>query len=142
MLRAMTLTGVRRLQTLLKRMEDDRDSMAVILAGYSDEMKKMIQSNPGLSSRINTKIEFEDYSPSNLGMIFERMCEQNQYQLPSDARHRVLMGFHHLYANRDRHFGNGRLVRNVFEDSVRHLADRIAEVAQLSESLLTMLDRR
>jgi predicted Zn finger-like uncharacterized protein len=131
--------GREAVQALLKRMEDNRESMAVILAGYSDEMKKMLQTNPGLSSRINTTIEFEDYSPLNLGMIFESLCEQNQYQLPSDARHRVLIGFHHLYQKRDHHFGNGRLARNAFEDSVRRLADRIAEVAQLTESLLTSL---
>jgi AAA+ superfamily predicted ATPase len=131
--------GREAIQCLLKRMEDDRESMAVILAGYSDEMEDMIRSNPGLSSRINTKIEFEDYGPVELGMIFESMCEQNQYELPSDARHRVLLGFHHLYERRDRHFGNGRLVRNAFEDSVRQLADRIAEVTKLSESLLTFL---
>ena len=131
--------GREAIQTLLKRMEDNRDSLAVILAGYSNEMETLIRSNPGLSSRINTKIEFEDYSPENLGMIFERMCEQNEYELPSEARHRVLIGFHHLYEHRDRHFGNGRLVRNAFEDSVRQLADRIASVTQLTESLLTSL---
>jgi AAA+ superfamily predicted ATPase len=124
---------------LLKRMEDNRDSMAVILAGYSNEMDNMIRSNPGLASRINTNIEFEDYSPVELGRIFEMLCEQNEYQLPSDARHRALVGFHHLYQNRDRYFGNGRMVRNAFEDSVRRLADRIAEVTQLTESLLTSL---
>ncbi len=131
--------GREAIQTLLKRMEDDRDQMAVILAGYSDEMDQMIRSNPGLSSRINTQIEFDDYAPSDLGEIFESMCKQNQYQLPSDARHRLLVGFHHLHETRDRHFGNGRLVRNAFEDSVRRLADRIASVTQLTESLLTCL---
>lgn len=131
--------GREAIQSLLKRMEDDRESMAVILAGYCDEMEEMILSNPGLSSRINTKIDFEDYRPAELGMIFESMCEQNQYELPSAARHRVLLGFDHLYQRRDRHFGNGRLARNAFEDSVRRLADRIAEVTKLSESLLTCL---
>ena len=131
--------GREAIQTLLKRMEDDRESMAVILAGYSDEMDQMIRSNPGLSSRVNTTIEFEDYQPQDLGMIFEFLCGQNQYNLPSEARHRVLLGFDHLYRARDRHFGNGRLARNVFEESVRHLADRIADVTQLTESLLTTL---
>ncbi|QDT13924.1 AAA family ATPase [Planctomycetes bacterium K23_9] len=129
--------GREAIQTLLKRMEDDRDSMAVVLAGYCDEMEQMIRSNPGLSSRINTQIEFDDYSPADLGHIFESMCNENQYQLPSDARHRLLLGFHELYNKRDRHFGNGRLVRNAFEDTVRHLADRIAEVSELTELLLT-----
>jgi SpoVK/Ycf46/Vps4 family AAA+-type ATPase len=131
--------GREAIQSLLKRMEDDRDKMAVILAGYSNEMRNMIRSNPGLSSRINTTIEFEDYTPAELGRIFETMCYQNQYELPADARYRLLIAFDHLYQNRDRHFGNGRLARNVFEDSVRKLADRIAGVSQVSESLLTKL---
>ena len=131
--------GREAIQTLLKRMEDDRESMAVILAGYSDEMDKMIKSNPGLSSRINTNIEFEDYEPIQLAMIFEAMCEQNDYKLPADARFRIVVGFEHLYDARDRHFGNGRLVRNAFEDSVRRLADRLAETRRLSEDLLTTL---
>ena len=131
--------GREAVQCLLKRMEDDRESVAVILAGYSNEMKQLIRSNPGLSSRVNTTIEFDDYTPLQLGRIFEHLCEQNQYEIPSDARHRVLMGFHHLYRQRDRHFGNGRLARNIFEDSVRRLADRIADASQLTESLLTTL---
>jgi len=131
--------GREAIQALLKRMEDDRESMAVILAGYCDEMDHMIRSNPGLSSRINTTIEFDDYDPIELAEIFECMCEQNQYKLPPDARYRVVLGFRDLYEKRDRHFGNGRLVRNAFEDSVRRLADRIAETTQLSEDLLTTL---
>lgn len=131
--------GREAIQTLLKRMEDNRDGLAVILAGYREEMSMMIRTNPGLSSRINTNIEFEDYAPSNMGRIFERMCDQNQYNLPAEARHQLLLGLDHLYSHRDQHFGNGRLVRNAFEDSVRKLADRIAEVTELSDNLLTRL---
>ena len=131
--------GREAIQSLLKRMEDDRESMAVILAGYTGEMDTMIRSNPGLSSRINTTIEFADYTPEEMGQIFETMCEQNEYQLPSDARYRLLVGLHQLYQARDRHFGNGRLVRNAFEDSVRKLADRVADVGKLTEKLLTRL---
>ena len=131
--------GREAIQVLLKRMEDDRAEVAVVLAGYSNEMRQLIRSNPGLSSRINTNIEFTDYDPSDLGRIFEMMCRQNDYELPADARHRLLLGFHHLHQNRDRHFGNGRLVRNAFEDSVRRLADRVASVVELSEELLTRL---
>lgn len=134
--------GREAIQTLLKRMEDDRDRMVVILAGYSDEMNDMIRSNPGLSSRINTRIDFEDYEPVDLGYIFEVMCEQNQYRLSTEARHRLLVGFNHLYERRDRHFGNGRLVRNTFEETVRKLADRVAEIPELTEALLTSLTER
>lgn len=131
--------GREAVQCLLKRMEDDRESVAVILAGYSNEMKQLIRSNPGLSSRVNTTIEFDDYTPLQLSQIFEHLCVQNEYSIPSDARYRLLVGFNHLYQERDRHFGNGRLVRNVFEESVRCLADRIADAGQLTESLLTTL---
>lgn len=131
--------GREAVQCLLKRMEDDRESVAVILAGYSNEMKQLIRSNPGLSSRVNTTIDFDDYTPLQLGQIFEHLCVQNEYAIPSDARYRLLIGFHYLYQERDRHFGNGRLVRNVFEESVRCLADRIADAGQLTESLLTTL---
>ncbi|TWU49712.1 AAA family ATPase [Rubripirellula reticaptiva] len=131
--------GREAIQTLLKRMEDNRDNLAVILAGYGDEMDKMIQSNPGLSSRINTKVEFDDYEPVEMGRIFESMSRSNDYELPAAARHRLLVGLDRLYQSRDRHFGNGRLVRNAFEDSVRRLADRIADVSDLSDDLLTRL---
>lgn len=131
--------GREAVQTLLKRMEDNRSQLAVILAGYNKEMESLIRSNPGLSSRINTTIEFEDYSPTDLGKIFQVLCEQNEYSLPGEARHRLIVGFDHLYQKRDRHFGNGRLARNTFEDSVRKLADRIVKIPNLSEELLTCL---
>lgn len=131
--------GREAIQTLLKRMEDSRDEFVVILAGYSDEMRQMIRSNPGLSSRVNTTIEFPDYGPADLGKIFETLCRKNEYRLPSDARHRLLLAFHQLFEDRDKHFGNGRMVRNSFEASVRSLADRIAGVAELTEDLLTVL---
>ncbi|MEM1224876.1 MAG: AAA family ATPase [Planctomycetota bacterium] len=131
--------GREALQTLLKRMEDDRDRLAVILAGYQDEMRTLIRTNPGLSSRVNTTIEFEDYDPAQLGEIFGFLCNANQYRLPAAARHRLIIGLTELHSRRDRHFGNGRLVRNAFEDSVRRLADRVANVAELTEPLLTTL---
>ena len=131
--------GREAVQSLLKRMEDNRDQLAVILAGYEKEMESLIRSNPGLSSRVNTTIVFEDYSPTDLGKIFEVLCNQNQYELLGEARYLLLVGFSYLYQKRDRHFGNGRLARNTFEDSVRKLADRIARSSQLTEALLTRL---
>ena len=131
--------GREAIQTLLKRMEDDRDRLVVILAGYPDEMDQMIRTNPGLSSRINTRIEFEDYSPADLGRIFETLCKRNDYRLPAESRHRLLVAFEQAYRSRDRHFGNGRLARNAFEDCVRRLADRIAGVFPLSDDLMTLL---
>jgi adenylate kinase family enzyme len=131
--------GREAVQTLLKRMEDDRERLVVILAGYPDEMDQMIRTNPGLSSRINHRLKFDDYGPADLGRIFEVLCTANQYRLPSTSRHRLLVGLDALHRERDRHFGNGRLARNAFENCVRRLADRIASIVPLTPKLLTEL---
>lgn len=131
--------GREAIQILLKRMEDDRSNLVVILAGYPDEMDQLIRSNPGLSSRINTRIKFDDYSPADLGRIYETLCKRNDYVLPPESRHRLLMALDQAYRDRDRHFGNGRLARNAFEDAVRAMADRIAGVFPLTQDLMTQL---
>lgn len=131
--------GREAIQILLKRMEDNRDRLVVILAGYPDEMDEMIRSNPGLSSRVNTRLLFDDYSPAELCRIFDLLCQSNQYRLPAESRYRLLVGFDELHRERDRHFGNGRLVRNAFEESVRKLADRVADIFPLTPDLLTVL---
>ncbi len=132
--------GREAVQTLLKRMEDQRDQLVVILAGYPNEMQKMIRSNPGLSSRVGTTMHFDDYGPEALCRIFELIAGKAKYQLPTQSRRRLLRGFTYLYANRDRHFGNGRTARNSFERSVRRLANRLAEVSDVTHELLTTLE--
>lgn len=131
--------GKEAVQTLLKRMEDQRDRLVVILAGYPVEMEMMIRSNPGLSSRVGTTMEFEDYTPGELARIFGLMASKAEYKLPTDSRRRVLYGFDYLYARRDRHFGNGRTSRNSFERSVRRLANRLATLNEMNRDLLTTL---
>lgn len=131
--------GREALQTLIQRMENHRDRLVVILAGYPEEMEQMIRTNPGLTSRINTRIVFDDYSPADLGRIFESLCKRNDYRLPAECRHRLLVAFDAAYRQRDRHFGNGRLARNAFEDCVRRLADRIAGIVPLTDRLMTCL---
>ena len=131
--------GREAVQALLKRMEDDRERLVVVLAGYPAEMESLLRTNPGLSSRFNTKLTFEDYAPSELGHIFGSMCETNHYVLPSQTRARLLLGFQGLYDDRDEHFGNGRLVRNLFENAIRRLANRIAGIAPLTKELLTTI---
>ncbi|WP_153558445.1 AAA family ATPase [Roseimaritima sediminicola] len=132
--------GREAVQTLLKRMEDQRDELVVILAGYPQEMETMIRSNPGLSSRVGTTMHFDDYTPSQLGRIFELIAGHAQYTLPTEARRRLLHGFAYLYAGRDRHFGNGRCARNSFERSVRRLANRLAGYKEVDRELLTTLE--
>lgn len=131
--------GREAIQTLLKRMEDQRDRLVVILAGYPAEMQTMIRSNPGLSSRVGTTMHFDDYPPEALCRIFELIASKAKYTLPTQSRRRLLRGFTYLYISRDRHFGNGRCSRNSFERSVRRLANRISSVKEINRELLTTL---
>ncbi len=132
--------GREAVQTLLKRMEDQRERLVVILAGYPVEMQKMIRSNPGLSSRIGTTMTFDDYSPQDLCRIFELIATKAKYSLPTQSRRRLLRGFTYLYIGRDRHFGNGRCSRNSFERSVRRLANRLSKLSDITRELLTTLE--
>ncbi|MEM9369020.1 MAG: AAA family ATPase [Planctomycetota bacterium] len=131
--------GREAVQTLLKRMEDQRDRLVVILAGYPKEMSTMIRSNPGLSSRVGTTMQFDDYDAEALCRIFELIAGKAKYVLPGPTRRRLLRGFTHLFINRDRHFGNGRTARNGFERSVRRLANRLATAPEITEELLVTL---
>lgn len=132
--------GHEALQILLKRMEDDRDRLVVVLAGYPDEMQRLLAANPGLGSRFQRTLSFPDYPVVELCRIFQTLCEQNHYVLPPQTRVRLILGFEHLFQQRDEHFGNARLVRNVFEQAIRRLADRVADVVPLTKDLLTRLE--
>lgn len=131
--------GTEALQALLKRMEDDRDRLVVILAGYPGPMAALLETNPGLSSRFSRTFEFPDYSAAELGRVFATFAARDRYQLPAAARAKLLLGFQYLLDRRDEHFGNGRLARNVYERSVRRLASRLAGMKGLTRALLTTL---
>ena len=131
--------GAEAVQALLKRMEDDRDRLVVILAGYPRPMELLLRSNPGLSSRFGRTFVFPDYSARELGEIFQTMCDRDSYLLQGATRARLLLGFQYMLAHRDEHFGNGRFARNVFERSIRRLANRLAGVSPLTRELLTTL---
>ncbi len=132
--------GTEAIQALLKRMEDHRDRLVVILAGYPEPMERMLRSNPGLSSRFSRQFTFPDYSAAELGSIFQTLCVANRYELPALTRAKLLLGFQDLLRQRDEHFGNGRLARNVFEHGISRLANRIAGIAPLTRELLTTLE--
>jgi AAA+ superfamily predicted ATPase len=132
--------GAEAVQTLLKRMEDDRHRLVVVLAGYPEPMERLLASNPGLSSRFSRRFEFPDYTAAELGRIFQAFCQQNHYSLPAATRARLLVGFGRLLADRDEHFGNGRLARNVFEHALRRLANRIATATPVTRELLSTLE--
>lgn len=131
--------GKEALATLLKRMEDHRDRLIVILAGYPESMVDLLDSNPGLASRFNTHLHFEDYSASELGQIFGVMCDANHYNVQGPTQAKLLLGFAALHRGRDERFGNGRLVRNTFEAAIRRLANRVASVAPITREMLTSL---
>ena len=132
--------GQEAIQTLLKRMEDDRHRLVVILAGYPQPMARLLDSNPGLASRFSRRIHFPDYEPIDLGRIFEQMCRVNHYELPGSTRARFLCGATWRFEHRTEHFGNGRMARNVFEDAIRCLANRIADTSPVTRELLTRLE--
>lgn len=132
--------GGEALQALLKRVEDDRQRLVVVLAGYPQPMEQLLAANPGLSSRFSRRLEFPDYSATELSRIFQVMCEQNHYTLPAMSRLKLLLGFQYRLDQRDESFGNGRLSRNVFEQAIRRLANRIADIVPVTAELLTRIE--
>lgn len=132
--------GHEAVQTLLKRMEDDRDRLVVVLAGYPDDMSRLLDSNPGLQSRFSRHLAFADYSPLDLASIFGQMCQKSHYLLCPATRAKTMLGLARLHAKRDRRFGNGRTVRNLFEHAIRRHANRVAASSSLSVDQLAALD--
>jgi SpoVK/Ycf46/Vps4 family AAA+-type ATPase len=131
--------GQEAVNTLLKRMEDNRDRVAVIVAGYPDEMKDFIESNPGLRTRFNRFFYFEHYSPRELMQIFDVFMENARYTITDGGKKALLAYITHFYEQRDRSFGNGRFVRNLFERIVEKQANRIAETFPLTDEILLTL---
>ncbi|MGK7890697.1 MAG: AAA family ATPase [Leptolyngbyaceae cyanobacterium] len=131
--------GQEAIDILLKRMEDHRDRLVVIVAGYTDEMSQFIESNPGLKSRFNRYVYFDDYGADDLLAIFEKLCKSSHFRLNPDAKAMLRGLLEQLYAGRDRTFGNGRLVRNLFEKIVEVQANRLACEAMMTDELLTTI---
>ena len=124
--------GQEAIDTLLKAMEDHRDDLIVIVAGYESLMKTFIESNPGLKSRFNRFIHFDDYTPEELFKIFTGLCSKNQYTLSEDAEALVKEYFCQVYEARTESFGNGRAVRNCFEKMITNQANRMAQCEEAS----------
>ena len=119
--------GQEAIATLLKRMEDERGRLAVIVAGYPEEMRRFLDANPGMRSRFNRYIEFPDYSAAELAEIFRRTAAKNDYRLTEGAERRLEEALEERTRRRDRTFGNAREVRNWFEKAVERQAVRLAE---------------
>ena len=131
--------GREAIETMLKAMEDHRDDLVVIVAGYTGPMEKFIHSNPGLESRFNRYFFFPDYDGNQLTEIFRIQCKKNSYTLTPEADEAALKMFTRLYEERDENFGNGRDVRNCFEDMVVRQSNRVAALENPSkEDLITV----
>ena len=133
--------GREAVDTLIKRMEDHREQLVVIVAGYEKEMERFLGSNPGLRSRFNRFFHFADYSPLELFVIFEVICEGAGYVCSAAAHQAVREHIQATHGNRKPGFGNGRYVRNLFERIVQRHANRIAGIAPVTNKLLTQIER-
>ena len=131
--------GREAIEVLLKAMEDHRDRLAVIVAGYPDRMTQFLESNPGLASRFNRVIEFEDYDPPALQRILAQMCDEAGYQLSSEASEKTKSIFLSAFAMRGDAFGNGRFVRNLFERAQQEQANRLSQIPDPDEMVLMTL---
>jgi ATP-dependent Clp protease ATP-binding subunit ClpA len=129
--------GAEAVAALLKRMEDDRDDLVVIVAGYPEPMAKFVESNPGLKSRFTKTIDFPDYTDDELIAIFEMIGTENHYHLDESGRTAVKAWF--AAQQRGPTFGNGRLARNLFEDCVTRQATRLVQLKNPSDEQLVTL---
>lgn len=116
------------LTELTKALEDYREDLVVIVAGYTEPMNQFFESNPGLKSRFNTFIEFNDYSSNELDEILVSMCKKNDYILTDEVKEKIHFYFEQQTSSKDKSFSNGRLVRNLFDDLVMNHARRVINV--------------
>ena len=131
--------GQEAIDTVLKAMEDHRDDLVVIVAGYTKPMEKFINSNPGLKSRFNKYIEFPDYTIDELEQIFYLNCEKYDYVVEEDAKKQIRARIVSRKMQRQENFANAREVRNMFEDIITNQARRIAEMeAPTHEDMMTI----
>lgn len=134
--------GGEAIETILKAMEDNRDDLIVIVAGYTDLMEEFIDSNPGLQSRFNRYLDFADYTVDEMMGIFKMQCDKNCYVLSEENEGEAEKALRELIEDRsrDHDFGNARGVRNLFEKILVEQANRLAEAESVTrESLMTII---
>ena len=127
------------LTELTKALEDYREDLVVIVAGYTEPMNKFFESNPGLKSRFNTFIEFKDYSANELIDILKSVCHQNDYSLSKQLVELLQKFFNEEVLEKDAHFANGRLARNIYDDLVMNHARRVVSIADPTDEDLSRL---
>ena len=132
--------GDEAIETLLKMMEDHRDELIVIVAGYTERMREFLDSNPGLRSRFNRHLHFDDYDERQLLDIFKAFARKSDFTLTTEAEEALLVVFRLLAASRDETFGNARLARNIFEATISKQANRIVSLAEVDERVLSTIE--
>lgn len=132
--------GQEAIETLLKMMEDHRHDLVVVVAGYTTKMDEFLSSNPGLRSRFNKFIHFEDYTAEQLAQIFKSFCKKADFKLTSPAEEKLASVFSFLTAFRDESFGNARAARNLFEATISKQANRIVSLPEINEEVLSTIE--
>lgn len=132
--------GKEAIDTILKAMEDHRDHFAVIVAGYTTQMRHFLESNPGLQSRFTRYVEFEDYTPQDMIAIFEAMIQRYQLRLSTQAQERIEKVIQIIYKTRDENFGNARQIRTLFEKIIQQQAIRLSDDINLELDLIEVSD--
>lgn len=128
------------ISTLIKEMEDKRDNLCVILAGYKDEMENLISMNTGFESRIQFFVDFEDYTEIELYQIFNKFVEKEKFILDRGTKDIVVDYFKSRLRNKDKTFSNGRLARSLFEKIKFEQASRIKRENSSNLDLITKTD--
>ena len=126
--------GKEALDTLLKAMEDYREDLVIIMAGYTEEMEEFISVNPGLKSRFKKTVHFEDYNPQELLEIFCSYAQKDENVILPEAQTELAHAFTVMYGQRDRKFGNGRSVRNLYNAILQQLGVRVSMLKSPSKS--------
>lgn len=132
--------GHEAVETLLKMMEDHRDELVVVAAGYTQKMDEFLSSNPGLRSRFTKFIHFDDYTTAQLVLIFKSFCKKADFKTTPAAEERLAVLFDALVAARDESFGNARTARNLFEAAISLQANRIVSLANINEEVLRTIE--
>jgi SpoVK/Ycf46/Vps4 family AAA+-type ATPase len=132
--------GREAIETLLKMMEDHRHELVVVVAGYTAKMDEFLSSNPGLRSRFNKFIYFDDFTKEQLEEIFKSFCKKSDFKLTTAAEEKLAAVFDLLTIARDETFGNARLARNLFEMAVSKQANRIVSLAEINEETLRTIE--
>ncbi|SEG00438.1 AAA+-type ATPase, SpoVK/Ycf46/Vps4 family [Xylanibacter ruminicola] len=120
--------GSEAIDTLLKRLEDDRGKFICIVAGYTDQMHDFIDTNPGLKSRFTQTIHFDDYTPDELTEIFLHLADGKNFTIDDDTRAAIHRQFEQLYLRRDKNFGNAREARRIFNEAVERQSQRLVKL--------------